>query len=723
MRLRSFMLRAASLALAALLPLASAANVQRATGEAAWADAASAKRASLDPFVAKDAALATLDFAAPAAHETTEIYAHNKAALTARGKRVQVGFGRDVNLAVGSADSRTWQWQALGDGRMAARIAITSPGASGLRVGLMADFWPQGVEIRAQGSEADDILNQSPTRIVPAAGTTPTETLWSPALPGATQWVEIVWPHDIGATLRVVQISHLLAHPLAAGVPVSKLDRDIGSGGRCNSDVACVSSPSQALRDTFASVAKMVFTDAGRSFRCTGTLLNDTDTTTQTPWFITGNHCFDNAVLNDSGNPIAGARNKTPAEMDVVARTLNTYWNFQSTTCGAVTSPNTQLRAGGSSFVTNNDALDMLFLRLAEAPPTGSFFSGWDAAAVTANMLVTGIHHPGGDLKKISQGGVVPTVFRTISISTSLRTGSFSEVVWTQGVTEQGSSGSGIFNRPTANEPYFFRGGLWGGISSCSATSEPDFYSRMDQYFSQLSQFLAPGQPQPVTAQNGWWWNRNESGRGFFIERRGNNVFMAGYYYEPDGRNTWFVAFGPITGTSYSANMLGVRGGQTLTGAYRSPQPATSLGTVQIEFTSATTATMRWPGGTTALERFSFGGAGTGVPENGWWWNPAEDGRGFSIEIQGNTMFMVGYMYDDASNPVWYITSGSLTNIATYQGQWQLVANGQALNAPYRAPIVLNPNIGNITVSFVSTRSANLTLPNGRIIPLTRFDF
>lgn len=717
---RGFHVILAALATASLPALAS---VERLEGEKAWSNAVTeAKRQSLNGFLSRDGVANTLDFAVPTVQESADLYASNKAASTAKGKRIQVGFARDASLAIGNQSGDDWVWAKLADGRLAARIVVTSPDAAGLRVGLLAPRWPVGVEIRSQGSDPDDVLNREPTLTTPQAGTTRGETLWSPALPGPSQALEIIWPAHDKPELSLVQISHLVAHPLANEVPMPKLDRDIGSAGRCNFNVACIENPSQALQNTIASVAKMVFTDAGRSYRCTGTLLNDTDTATQIPWFITGNHCFDNVVVNDSGSP-NGARNKTAAEMEVVARTLNTYWNFQSTTCAGQTSPNTQLRAGGSSFVVNNDGLDMLFLRLAEAPPAGAFFSGWDAATVTANLPVTGVHHPGGDLKKISQGAVVSTVFRTLSISTSLRTGSYSEVRWTDGVTEQGSSGSGIFNRPSANDSYFFRGTLWGGVSSCSALTEPDFYSRVDQYFSQISQFLAPGQPQPVTAQNGWWWNRNESGRGFFIERRGNNVFMAGYYYEPDGRNTWFVAFGPVTGNNYQANMLGVRNGQTLTGAYRAPGAPVSLGTVQIEFTSATTATMRWPGGTTPLERFSFGAGGAGVPENGWWWNPAEDGRGYSIEIQGNTMFMVGYMYDDIGNPVWYISSGSLANVATYPGVWQLVANGQALNAPYRAPIVINPNVGNLTVSFTSTRTANLTLPTGRVIPLQRFDF
>ncbi|MCM2326529.1 MAG: hypothetical protein NDI88_01435, partial [Lysobacter sp.] len=34
-----------------------------------------------------------------------------------------------------------------------------------------------------------------------------------------------------------------------------------------------------------------------------------------------------------------------------------------------------------------------------------------------------------------------------------------------------------------------------------------------------------------------------------------------------------------------------------------------------------------------------------GPPETGWWWNPAEDGRGFSLEVQGNNIFFAAFLY------------------------------------------------------------------------------
>jgi Astacin (Peptidase family M12A) len=226
-----------------------------------------------------------------------------------------------------------------------------------------------------------------------------------------------------------------------------------------------------------------------------------------------------------------------------------------------------------------------------------------------------------------------------------------------------------------------------------------------------------------VVPQTGWWWNAAESGRGFFIEKRGANLFMAGYYYEADGRATWFTAAGAMSGSTFSGDMTVFRGGQSLTGAYRAPNPGTSPGRVTLSFGTASSATLTWPGGVTALTRFAFGSGGAGLPENGWWWNAAESGRGYSIEIQGNAIFMVGFMYDEAGNPLWYFAQGTINSASAFDGAWQQAANGQTLTGPYRAPIFLTSSVGNVTVSFTGSRTATLVLPNGRQLAITRFDF
>jgi hypothetical protein len=228
----------------------------------------------------------------------------------------------------------------------------------------------------------------------------------------------------------------------------------------------------------------------------------------------------------------------------------------------------------------------------------------------------------------------------------------------------------------------------------------------------------------PSSPQTGWWWNAAESGRGLFIERRGDNLLVAGYYYEADGRAAWFIASGPVNGASFSADMRTLRNGQTLTGPYRPGQEQASLGRLTLTFASDSAATLVWPAGTIPLTRYAFGpGAATGIGESGWWWNSAESGRGFSIEVQGRQLFMVGFMYDDAGNPVWYATQGQLTGNSAYAGNWVQYGGGQTLTGTYRPPTVVNGNVGSVRLDWTSTTTATLTLPDGRMVPLVRFLF
>ncbi|MEE9345498.1 MAG: hypothetical protein V3U88_07815, partial [Methylococcales bacterium] len=45
-----------------------------------------------------------------------------------------------------------------------------------------------------------------------------------------------------------------------------------------------------------------------------------------------------------------------------------------------------------------------------------------------------------------------------------------------------------------------------------------------------------------ITQQNGWWWNADESGRGYTIEQQGDKIFFAAYLYNDDGSAVWYTA-------------------------------------------------------------------------------------------------------------------------------------------------------------------------------------
>jgi hypothetical protein len=110
-------------------------------------------------------------------------------------------------------------------------------------------------------------------------------------------------------------------------------------------------------------------------------------------------------------------------------------------------------------------------------------------------------------------------------------------------------------------------------------------------------------------------------------------------------------------------------------------------------------------------------------PENGWWWNPGESGRGFFIEWQNGTVDIAGYMYDDAGNPLWYIAVYPTPDPRAFSGNWWQFANGQTLTGPLKPATRINDNVGPATIQFTSPTTATMTLPGGRQIPLVRQEF
>ena len=246
----------------------------------------------------------------------------------------------------------------------------------------------------------------------------------------------------------------------------------------------------------------------------------------------------------------------------------------------------------------------------------------------------------------------------------------------------------------------------------------------------------APAQVQP---ERGIWWNANQPGRGFFIDVNADTVALAGFLYDSAGNATWFIASGQLSGNALTADMKTYRDGQALTGLYRAPTAGPSLGTLTLQFSSAQSATLTWPGGTETLTRYGIGPNGTVVPSahpdgpaTGIWWNAGQSGRGFTLELQGESLLLGGYLYDGAGNPVWFISSapyqaqthGADFSTSTFTGAWQQYADGQAIGAPFRPARIADPNVGSYTFSSSWINGSgflSLTLPDHTVIPLTKF--
>lgn len=102
------------------------------------------------------------------------------------------------------------------------------------------------------------------------------------------------------------------------------------------------------------------------------------------------------------------------------------------------------------------------------------------------------------------------------------------------------------------------------------------------------------------------------------------------------------------------------------------------------------------------------------LPSTGIWYNPAESGRGYDIEIQGNTMAVATYVYDQSGKQLWY-TSGGTYNEATrtFTSTFDSATGGQCFGCAYVNPTRHVGAGGTITIVFNSYESATLIFPGG----------
>jgi hypothetical protein len=235
-------------------------------------------------------------------------------------------------------------------------------------------------------------------------------------------------------------------------------------------------------------------------------------------------------------------------------------------------------------------------------------------------------------------------------------------------------------------------------------------HAKLVGFLASLGFFLLQASACFAAPEVGWWWNPNESGRGFFIEDRDGVMYLAGYFYEADGRAKWLVSGGSIADPySYDGRLLEFHNGQTLFGDYKPPTAPTDAGAISLRFSDDKHGTLTWPGGSIAIERDVFDpGTAAFQPVNGWWWNSTESGRGYSIEVQGQNVFIVSFMYDDNGNPVWYLSAGKMSSPTTYEGPWVQFAGGQTMAGPYRPPSG-STTVGRLAMQFNASDDLTLT--------------
>jgi hypothetical protein len=413
---------------------------------------------------------ATIALPAPTAeekarHEANVAKAANVSgeAMTVKRRVLAIGFARVVPNGERPLSLAAMPWQRLADGGMAARINVSSPGAAAIRIGVKLAKADPGVALRFVGSaDPQRVFGPISASEVAASG-----VYWSPVLDGEVATVEIYLPR--GVAPATVQMSiPTISHVVVAGSALLKSQPvdDIGKAGFCEVDVACVATP--AARNQAKAVAKLIFTKQGNTFACTGTLLNDS-IASNTPYLYVSSHCISSQEA---------------------ASSLITYWFFDAVACGSLAVPPYVTVTGGAMLLGRSVDSDWALVRLRNAPPAGAIFSAWSVAPLLNGTPMTVLHHPEGDLKKVSDGSTM--AYFSFSDNTT-----FADVRYSMGSTEPGSSGSGLLTLASNGSFYELRGGLYAGNASCASPSGHDVYSRLDFALPLLAPYLTPDAANP----------------------------------------------------------------------------------------------------------------------------------------------------------------------------------------------------------------------------------
>lgn len=393
-----------------------------------------------------------------------EIDTAQDSGATRRAKRMAVADPREVALA----PRHDGVWDTLPDGSRLWRLSVRVAGATDLRLAFRRYALPPGATLHVIGADG---YYQGPYTAADGTGGLPL-----PVVPGDTATAELrvpasAWPladdalelGRVGAGFRDV----FAREP----IDLVKLGSP-GRSGSCNVNVACPAGQPYADQSRAVAYYEFVDDEDSRWYICTGTLLNNTARDRRNH-FLTAAHCVDSATE---------------------AASMVLYWNYQSTQCAVLAPPAGGYfgdnQTGATLRATREDVdVSLVELHQAPLPEWKVYYAGWDATGAFP-AGTAGLHHPSGDVKKITFGPMPSPTVNCIVDAPPVSDTHWLAGPYSEGATEGGSSGSALFALVGNSGQKRVLGTLSGGDAACIGTQPngaTDCYGRLSSAWNGAS--------------------------------------------------------------------------------------------------------------------------------------------------------------------------------------------------------------------------------------------
>jgi len=330
---------------------------------------------------------------------------------------LRFGYSHKVKLDLTNSGT----WHLLSNGDKLWRLNIVCPKAKSVSFNFDKFWLPEGGKFFVYSSDKKQSLGAFTSRNVVGDSINANEFATG-ILYGEDMTLEYYQPKEV-TSKAVISIDYVIHGYKGTLFRMATF----GSSGSCMVNVNC--EEGQNWQNEKKAIAFVVL--QGRVL-CSGALLTTTDMS-QEPFFLTANHC-----INGLGDATGSS-------------TLNNstlfYWNYEMPGCINDSIQPIYYHTRGATIVANNSSSDFALLRLIEDPKDlpnyTPYYLGWDWSGNAGDPGVC-IHHPKGDVKKIStiDESPVPAYY-----TPGVAGGSHWKVYWKEtlngyGTVEKGSSGA-----------------------------------------------------------------------------------------------------------------------------------------------------------------------------------------------------------------------------------------------------------------------------------------